>query len=256
MTIAAELLRLTAIESLAPFAAVSAGEGFPTLAKGRVYDSRRPPIDDMDRDQDYTPVLSLFTRKSESARRGTGQGNVSRNGRAILEIVAELAIAATDPEPVPGQPGEFVDALASDDPQAKITLAVLCAQVRHALTEGQSGAIFRKACIAVDGLEEEGFAVPELGLRWHRTTMVLDCQIPDDAFQASGGLPQPAASIAAMLPPGSYASIILDRLAGQFLAAEPLPRIETIAFETKQHGVSGQAGTAAHVGPPFADVEE
>lgn len=257
MTIAAELLRLAAIESLAPFPAIGIGEGFPTLAKGRVYDSRRPPIDDMDRDRDFTPVLSLFTRKSESARRGSGQGSVSRNGRAMLEVVAELAIAATDPEPVPGgQPGEFVDALASDDPQAKITLATLCAQVRYVLTEGPTGAIFRKACLAIDGLEEEGFAVPELGLRWHRTTMLFDCQIPDDSFQANGGLPQPAASIAAMLPPGSYAAAILARLAGQFGAADPLPKIEAIAFETKQKGVSGQAGSADQIAPPFTDVEE
>ncbi len=255
MTIAAELLRLAAIESLAPFPAIGTGEGFPTLAKGRVYDSRRPPIDDMDRDRDFTPVLSLFTRKSESARRGLGQGSVSRSGRALLEVVAELAIAASDPEPG-GQPGEFVDALASDDPQAKITLATLCAQVRYVLTQGPTGAIFRKACIAVDGLEEEGFAVPELGLRWHRTTMLFDCQIPDDEFQANGGLPQPAASIAAMLPSGSYAAAIFARLAGQFEAADPLSKIEAIAFETKQKGLSGQAGAADQVGPPFANVED
>lgn len=256
MTIAAEMLRLTAIESLSPLQAITAGSGFPTLAKGRVYDSRRPPISDMDRDRDFTPVLALFTRKSEAARRGIGQGSVSRNGRTILEVVAELAVAATDPEPIPGQPGEFVDALASDDPQARIILATLCAQVRYCLTEGPTGAIFRKACMAVDGIEEEAFAVPELGLRWHRTTMLFDCQIPDDSFQPTGGLPAPAAAITALLPAGSYAAVMLQKLASQFAAAAPLPRIETIAFETKQKGASGQAGVADQVAPPFADVEE
>lgn len=251
MTIAAEMARLAAIECLAPTAALVAGSGFPTLAGARVFDSRAVALTDLDRREPYTAVLSLYTRKSESARRGPGQGSVSRNGRTILEIVVELAIAARDES---GE--EFADALADDDPEARIVLSALCAQVRYQLTEGLGGALFRKAVIAVDGIEFEPYAVPQLGLRWQRTTMLLDCQIPDDSFRVSGGLPEPAASIAALLPTGCYAAGILSRLASQFGAAAPLPRIETIAFETKQRGVSGQAGAADQVGPPFADVEE
>ncbi|PBC09192.1 hypothetical protein [Mesorhizobium sp. WSM3859] len=244
MTIAAEVLRLAAIESLAPTGATT----FPTLARDRVFDSRRPTVDALDPDKEYTPVLALFTRKSESPRRGGGQGSVARNGRTTLEVVAELAVASRDED------GVFVDAMVGSDPKARIVLASLCAQVRYVLTLGPSGLVFRKAFIAIEGIDEEGFAVPELGLRWQRNTMLFDCLIPDDEFTPGGGLPQPAAQIAAMLPEGSYASATIAAMAAQFPASEPLPLIDTFAFETKINGLSGQAGPADAVAPPFSDI--
>ncbi|TJV19685.1 hypothetical protein [Mesorhizobium sp.] len=244
MTIAAELVRLAAVESLSPTGA----SAFPTLARERVFDSRRPLLDMLDAGKEYTPVLSLFTRKSESARRGAGQGSVARNGRTVIEVVAELAVASKDED------GPFVDAMVGSDPKARIVLAALCAQVRFALTAGPTGTIFRRAVIAVEGIDEEGFAVPELGLRWQRTTMLFDCLIPDDEFTAVGGLPQPAAQIAAMLPDDSYAKATLLSMAAQFGSADPLPVLDTFAFETKVNGVSGQAGPSAAVSPPFADI--
>lgn len=244
MTIAAEIVRLAAVESLSP-----AGAGtFPTLARERVFDSRRPSLDNLEFGKEYTPVLSLFTRKSESARRGAGQGSVSRNGRTILEVVAELAVASKDED------GAFVDAMVGSDPKARIVLAVLCAQVRFALTAGPTGVIFRKAVIAVESIDEEGFAVPELGLRWQRTTMLFDCLIPDDDFTPAGGLPQPAAGIPAMLPDNSYAKATLLSMAAQFGSADQLPVLDTFAFETKVNGLSGQAGPASIISPPFADI--
>lgn len=241
MTIAAELVRLAAVESLCPTGATA----FPTLARERVYDSRRPSLDILDPGREYTPVLALFTRKSESPRRGPGQGSVARNGRTTLEVVAELAVASED------EGGPFVDAMVGSDPKARIVLAALCAQVRFTLT---TSVLFNRAVLAVEGIDVEGFAVPELGLRWQRTTMLFDCLIPDDDFTPAGGLPQPAAQIAAMLPDGSYAKATLAAMAAQFGASEPLPLIDTFAFETKVNGVSGQAGPAADVSPPFADI--
>lgn len=246
MTIAAEIARLAAVESLCPTGAPT----MPTLARDRVFDSRRPGLHLLDADKEYTPVLSLFTRKSESARRGAGQGSVSRNGRTILEVVAELAVASKDED------GPFVDAMVGSDPKARIVLSALCAQVRFVLTQGPTGMIFRRAVIAIESIDEEGFAVPELGLRWQRTTMLFDCIIPDDEFTPAGGLPLPAAAIAALLPENSYARATLDNMAAQFAAAAVLPVIEEIAFEVKQNGLSGQAGTAAAVAPPFSDIED
>lgn len=249
MTIAAEIARLAAVESLCPTSALRAGDALPTLARDRIFDSRRPSIDALDPDKEYTPVLSLFTRKSESARRGMGQGSVARNGRTVLEVVAELAVSATDEDG-----SAFADAMAGSDPKARIVLAALCAQVRYVLTAGPTGAIFRQIVMAVDGIEEEGFAVPELGLRWQRTTMLFDCQIPDDDFSGGAGLPQPAGRAAALLPANSYAKATLDNMAAQFASGAPLPAIETIAFAVKQQGVSGQMGKADAVAPPFADI--
>lgn len=246
MTIAAEMVRLAAIETLCPTPALLSGTAaFPTLAGPRIFDSRRPSVDSLDPDAEYTPVLALFTRKSESARRGAGQGSMARNGRTTLEVVAELAVASHDED------GVFVDAMVGSDPKARIVLAALCAQVRFALT---TGPLFNRAVIAVEGIDEEGFAVPELGLRWQRTTMLFDCLIPDDDFTAGGGLPQPAAQVAALLPDDSYAKATISAMAAQFGATVPLPVIDTFAFETKINGLSGQAGPEADVSPPFADI--
>ena len=247
MTIAAELARLAAIEALAPTAALEGLGAFPTLAGSRIYDSRKPAIDDIDRDEDFTPVVSVFTRKSESPRRGQGQGNVSRFGRTTLEFVVELAVLGTEDEVV------FVDALAADDPQARLVLSALCAQIRRTLF---ASPLFRRAVMAVDGIEEEGFAVPELGLRWHRTTLLYDCQIPDDEFPDAGGLPQPAAALIEAFPPTSYAVETMARMAATFAGTVPFPQLERVAFAVKVEGVSGQIGSADSVAPPFAEIEE
>ncbi|MER8556135.1 hypothetical protein NKH37_28945 [Mesorhizobium sp. M1217] len=251
MTIAAEITRLAAVESLCPTPAMLAETALPTLARHRVFDSRRPSIDELDAGEEYTPVLSLFTRKSESPRRGQGQGSVARNGRTMLEVVAELCVSANDED---GSP--YTDAMVGSDPKARIVLSALCAQVRYVLTQGPTGALFRQIVMAVESIDEEGFAVPELGLRWQRTTMLFDCQIPDDDFSGGAGLPQPAARIAALLPANSYAKATLDNMAAQFAAAAPLPIIDTIAFEVKQAGLSGEMGPAASIAQPFPEIED
>ncbi|MER9875576.1 hypothetical protein [Mesorhizobium sp. M0195] len=251
MTIAAEIARLAAVESLCPTAALLAETALPTLARHRVFDSRRPAIDELDAGEEYTPVLSLFTRKSEFPRRGQGQGSVARNGRTMLEVVAELCVSAHDED---GSP--YTDAMVGSDPKARIVLSALCAQVRFVLTQGPTGTLFRQIVMAIESIDEEGFAVPELGLRWQRTTMLFDCQIPDDDFSGGAGLPQPAARIAALLPDNSYAKATLANMAAQFVAAAPLPIIDTIAFEVKQAGVSGEMGPAAAIAQPFPEIEE
>ena len=248
MTIAAELARLTAIECLAPTAQLQAGEAgvFPTVAGARVYDSRAVAVDELDRAAKYTPVLALYTRKSESARRGPAQGSVDRNGRTTLAIVAELAVAARDEAG-----GEFADALADDDPEARILLAGLCAQVRWLLTRADGGWLFRRAVMAVDGIEFEPFAVPNLGLRWQRTTMLFDCQIPDDHFLEAGGFPLPASQIISLLPEDGYARRALDRLSAYMPADPPRPPLEASAFEHKPFGTHGAIGKNDAVEPPY-----
>ena len=249
MSISAEVARLAAIEALAPTDALLAETNFPTLAGRLVFDSRSPNVDEVGGKQ--VPTLALFTRSAASPRRGDGAGSVSRFGRTIIEIVAEISVVDHD------EHGDFVDALTSGpDPQARIKLAALCAQVRYTLLQGPTGHVFRKAVMAVDGIDMEAFAIPELGLRYHRNTLRYDCQIPDDQWGEAGGLPEPAASIMAMFHDQSPARRTLQELAASFRGEPCLLVIETIAFETKLRGVSGQAGEDCAVNPPFADIPE
>ncbi|MER9278726.1 hypothetical protein [Mesorhizobium sp. M0522] len=249
MTISAEMARLVAIECLAPTAAILAGRGFPTLAGGNFFDSRRISVGELSIER-FTPAVSIYTRKAESPRRGLGQGSVERFARTALEIVAELAIGASD------ESGDFTDALAEDDVTARLTLAALCGQIVQTLTASPAGALFRKAVIAIDGIDFEPHAIPQLNLRWQRTTMLFDCQIPGDDFTVGGQLPEPSATLAALLPAGSYAAGILADLSSRFAASPTYPAIQTIAFEVKRNGVSGEMGTTAAVAPPFADIED
>lgn len=247
MTIMAEFARLAAIECLAPTANIHSGTGFPTMAGASVYDSRRIASGELSANP-FTPSLSLYTRSASSARRGPGQGSVERFSRTVLEIVAELSISAAD------ESGVFTDALADDDPAARLVLAALCGQVRSLLTARPGGSLFRKMVMSIDGIDYEPFAVPQLGLRWQRTTMLFECAIPDDDYSA-GGFPQPALALSALFPAQSYAAGEIARLTDGFPADPAFPALETIAFAVKQTGVSGQAGPANSIAPPFTEPE-
>jgi hypothetical protein len=221
--LSSEALRLTAVEALCPTAAAMSGEGFPTLAKARVFDSRAAALEDLDRDapEGYTPVLSLYTPEAGFSLRGPAAAVDDTIADAALDIVAELAVAANDDD------GTFVDAIAATDPQARIVLAALCSQVRYVLEYSESGSLWRHIVRDVK-YEEQTFAVPELGLRWQRVRMRFHCGIRDDDFSAPG-LPEPLATVFARLPAQSYAKATLSALVAHFQQVPP-PALERLTI--------------------------
>lgn len=220
----AEAMRLAAIEVVTPFAAITAGSGFPTLAGKRAYDSRAASVGDLDEKLPYTPVLSFFTANARATLRGDAAEIDDQECEGVLEVVAELAVNATDND------GVFADALAGDDPEARLVLAALVAQVIFLLCYSEAGYLFRQSILNIRKIEEEPFALPQLGLRWQRTTIRLTCGLPADRFDIDqGGLPEPVKSLAASLPAGSYARTKLDELAAHF-AADPRPALEMVTL--------------------------
>lgn len=218
----AEAMRLAAIEVVTPFSAIEAGTGFPTLAGRHAYDSRAASVGDLDATLAYTPVLSFYTASARAVARADAADIDDQECEAVLEIVAELAVAAKDED------GEFADALAGDDPEARLVLAALTAQVVFLLCQSQSGHLFRRFVLGIRRIEEEPFAVPQLGLRWQRTTIRLTCGVPGDIYDiADGGLPEPVRTLAALLPDGSYAKAKLQALGAHF-AADPRPALDGI----------------------------
>lgn len=240
--LAAEALRLAAIEILLPTASQPNGP-FPTLAGPRVYDSRAMPLEDLYQNGDvlenldetdevaephpaYTPVLSLYTPESGVKLRGPHAAAWDTEAEAVLEIVAELAVTATE------NGVTFVDAMASGDPDARLVLAALCAQVRRALERSQAGGLWRQLVRQITDTQYKTYALPELGLRWHRVTITIHCEIRDDCFDmTAGGLPEPIKSLYDALPDESYAKSKLAALAAHF-AAEPLPALKEIHVNT------------------------
>lgn len=224
--LSAEALRLTAVEIFSPTAAQLNEVSFPTLAGKLVYDSRAAPLEDLRQDAPYTPVLSLYTPESGVKLRGPHASAWDTEADAWLDIVAELAVKTT-------QDGvTFVDAMAGDDPEARLVLSALLAQSRNLLERSVAGGIWRRLVRNIEEIEYKTFAVPELGLRWLRQTMRVHCSIRDDRFDmAAGGLPEPIRSVYEELPEASYAKQKLGWLMTQF-APEVLPALKEIHVNT------------------------
>ena len=235
--LSAEAARLAAIEVLCPTAALRGDEDFPTLAGARVLDSRLPGIDDLDREARFTPVLVLFSTDSTVQPRGAAADMADTDSRAVLEIVAELAVAATDEEGT-----FFADAMAADDWDARLVLAALCAQVRRLLSYDERGRLFRRFVRQVERVTEETFAIPQLGARWHRVTMRFELSVPDDEFTDDGGLPEPLKTLAGLLPEGSPAAERLATLAAHFATVVRTP-LEDVRFDE----TAGAAGLVAEM---------
>lgn len=230
---AAEAARLALIECLCPTAALATGSGFPTLAGSRILDSRSPALQDLDPAQDYTPIVAVHGREATIDRRGDAAGYDDAGARCAFDLVIELAVRAEDSD------GAFVDALAGSDPEARMILSALATQIRRTLAHDPAGALFRRAIKAIERIEIEPFAVPDLGLRWQRLTMRITAAIADDQFSDDGGFPEPAASIAAMLPAGSYAKARLTALSARFAAITRSP-LEAVTLSPPEGDVTAE----------------
>jgi hypothetical protein len=218
-----EALRLVTMEVLRPHAAVVAKSGFPTVAQGRVYDSQEIPLQAIDPDRAYTPVIALYSGDASITPRGEASDFADVDHRAVLDIVVELAIRATDDS------GEFADAMADNDPQARLVLSALCSKIRFLLERSQKGAPWRRLAKRVVNCEAMPFAIPDLGLRFQRVTLRYTIELMADCYDLdNGGLPEPLRSVAAALPDGSYAKQKLAELAGYF-AAETPPDLDEIS---------------------------
>lgn len=212
---AAEAVRLAALEVLCPTSALASDDGYPTLAQHHVFDSRLVGIDDLDADAKFTPCLALFTVASSVAPRAEAATFDDSVAECTLEIVAELAVASTDDE------GEaFADAMPADDWDARLVLAALCAQVRRLLQYDERGYLFRRFARRITRWEQETFAIPQLGARWHRITIRLTVEVADDVFVDGAGMPKPLADLMTQLPSGSPAALRLAALSAHFAAVE------------------------------------
>lgn len=237
MILSGEALRLAAIEILRP---TEATVSFPTLAGAMVFDSRAAAVTDLDGKPDgdlpYTPVLALYTRNASAAARGEAAAIDDNECMTTLEIVGELAVIASD------DAGDYVDAMAANDPEARLVLAAMMAQVRRELLFSERGHLLRKVMIHCERIERETHAVPEYGLRFQREFMRMTFKVRDDEFSDAGGLTGPVKALFDALPAGSYAKAKLTELAGH-LAAETRTPLAGIDFTEPDTGETFTADT-------------
>ncbi|WP_319517243.1 hypothetical protein [uncultured Martelella sp.] len=226
--LAAEALRLAAIEVLCPTASLEAGGPFPTLAGRAVFDSEPASLQSLDRNAPagYTPVISLYTSEAAAQLMGEASAAVDTQASAMLVIIAELAVVAEDNE------GEFVAPMAEDDPEARMVLAALCSQIRFKLERSTAGGAWRRLVRRIERVDMSTFAAPDFGLKYQRVMMRFACSIRDDEFDVeNGGLPEPIRSVHAALPANSYAKAKLAALAAHF-AADPATALEGAGIDT------------------------
>lgn len=224
--LAATAVRLAAIEVLSPTPARESGAGFPTLAQHRVYDSRQVAFQDLDRSQAFTPVLVLHTTESATTLPSTASSADDRSASTVLDIVAEIAVAGDSEDDAE------VYVRSEDDPQARLVLEALSAQVLYTLMHAPGGVLFRKYAMSIMAVEIKTYGSPELGVRFLRNTIRLRIDTPQDDFEvANGCLPEPCESLRQALPVSSYARKKLDELAAFFIYQQ-LPTLASARIST------------------------
>jgi hypothetical protein len=205
---------------------VSADTGnavYPTLARHRVLDSRGAGLEDLDRVAPYTPIIAVYTVEAGRKLRGPMTDAGDMEADASIEIVAELAHHDSEGDE------EFAGVLAKDDPSARLVLEALVSQCDYALDLSAAGGLFRRLRAQLIEQESVVYAVPQLGLRFHRITTRRHYQIRSDDFDvAAGELPEPMRSLHAALPDGSYAKDKLTELAAYF-NPDVYPPLEGVA---------------------------
>lgn len=207
--------RLALIEALCPTASITSNANFPTIAGKRVLDSRRVEIEDLERDAngDYvrTPVIGVFTANAQSDLRSDSSSYDDRQATVTLEIMAELAILASND----GE--QFADAEASTDAEADLLLSALVAQIRRVIEIAPQGEIFRKVTKgAVRRFQSQPDVMPQIGVRFARHFITIEIEIDDDQYDYAGGLPEPLKTLSELLPAGSYAAAQLADLSNKF----------------------------------------
>ncbi len=216
MSLSRLALRLATIEALAPTALVLGGEGtWPTVAGKRVFDSRQPPIEDLN-PQEAGPVVCVYT-DDDDAKAGQSRGGPPflTTIDLVFELSVPLAIAND------ADPNTFVLADPQTDPQLEAGLDFLGAQIAFGLLYAPAGKIWRDVCgQRVQNPRSTIHRTSEEGVRLARRTLTWRVEVNGDRFDPAPAaaptgtmiLPEPLRSVAAALPEGSYGTKIINGL--------------------------------------------
>jgi hypothetical protein len=216
MSLAALALRLAAVEALCPTASLTSAGAFPTLAAGRVADSRIVPRDERE-PETALPFLAVYCEERRGEPQGEAMPTTPLEGVVTLVVELEVRIKGGP------QDGDGLDEeVPETDPAAEAMLDLLEAQVIRALEidGGEGGALFRRIRRRIVSMESVPLRDASLGLHFARRTLKLAVSMQlDDWDDVDGdGLPAPLSTVAAALPEASYGKQLIDTVRGAMVA--------------------------------------
>jgi hypothetical protein len=204
-------LRLATIEALRPAAMLQqAAPCWPTLAQGRVFNSRIDPIEDLTVDH-HKAVVVVYTDEDQ------GYGSQTRGGppfRRVVDLcfhISQIACVAAE-----GGGDQYQSGVPETDDELEFELDLIEFQIGQALLFSPAGRIWRRLC---GSMVADPRSVPkrdsEEGARLAMRELIWKVQVPDDLPDALpiedktgvARLPRPLRDVVCELPPGRLQTI-------------------------------------------------
>ena len=215
MSFARTALRLLVVQAISG----SAGTR-PTVAEGRIYDSRLSPEQPDVFGDDARPTVIVFTDND------TGDALSDQNGgppfKRNIDLVFDLGMVAR--EKAEGDADGYLIGWPDTDARLEASLDVLQAQImRHLAKSDDPLAVLFQRFIRVWSQSSFRQVEDETGMKLARRMWTLTCEVPDDDFDdiADGAtgldrLPDPLRTVAKLMPQGSSGADTCAAIAAAF----------------------------------------
>jgi len=220
-------LRLAAVEALNPSATVASGP-WPTIAGGRVFDSRQAALDELT-DFEVRPVLVVYTEEESSDAYAGAPYNADEH---MVDLVVEAIMAVKGSVEIEQADGGMVTVGTVDtpvsDPQHEALLDWLEAGVRRAfdrtLVPAASALLYRVG-MEVRSITSAPLRTEGKSVRLAARTVTFKMKVQGDDWRKvnARGVPWPLSIVDDGLQVG-YARAILDAVAATLPPADPQPQ--------------------------------
>lgn len=225
MTFARTALRLAVVQAVAG----TEGER-PTIAAGRVYDSRMAPENPEEFLEDAKPLVIVMTDGDD------GDALSDQNGgppfARMIDLVLDLGMVAG--EKAEGDEGGYLVGYPDTDARLEASLDLLQAQIaRHLFKSTAPLALFIQNHVRVWSQESHRQTEDGAAVKLARRLWTLKCQIKDDDDEIRDPeglfdlLPEPLRSVAMLMPEGSAGYDTCAALAQAFGALDE----DSVPFE-------------------------
>ncbi len=237
MSLAMLALRLAAIEALCPSAALASGGALPTIAGPRVYDSRIDLISTSEGPDAIAAALAALENKPLIVVY-TEEGSLNPYGEVkfpaaeeTVTLVVETMIAVSGSMEIE-QPDGSTQTIGTieapvTDRQHEAFLNILASQVNRLLNlknRAPSSTLLYAVAMEIRMVHSDPQRAADRTLRLATRTLKFHVKVKTEVWpDVAGALPEPLASVAAGLAPGSSGALLCASLLPLIPGAPALP---------------------------------